>query len=287
MTRSEDGSISAWVKRHPIGAYITWFAIVGQSFAIMPIAFPDVSAQIFIVCSTLFGLFLPALVITRIVDGPEGYRRLWRSILDFRVAGRWYVFALLAIPLLAIALTILFFGAPDPDASLLKALIAGFVLEGLLVLVTNNLWEEVGVMFLQVRWQERHGPMRAVMFTALFFTFQHITLIIGSGSAVVLFPFFLITAFGFRGLMGWVFNRTGSLFIVGLTHAASNAATGGSGLFGEGFIGTMWPSEDFATVMHLVAALIIGVGVMIATRGHLGKETPPVQRAEGAPQAAA
>jgi uncharacterized protein len=287
MARTSDNPAVAWIKKHPIAAYIIWFAVIGQAFALMPVAFPDVSSQLFIVGSTLFGLLLPALVITRIVEGPEGYRRLWQSILKFRVAGRWYVLAILAIPILAVVLTFVLFGPPEPGASLLQALFAGFVLEGLLVLVTNNLWEEVGVMFLQLRWQERHGPMRAVLFTALFFTFQHITLILGSGAALLLFPFFLITAIGFRSLMGWMFNRTGSLFIVGLTHAASNGITGGSGLFGDGFIKTMWPNDDFATVTHLVAALIIGVVVMIATRGRLGADEPQRRDTDAIPQAAA
>lgn len=275
MAREVDSPVVVWIKRHPIGAYLIWFALVGQAFAVMPMLFENISSQIFIVCSTLFGLFLPALVITRIVEGSEGYRRLWRSILKFRFPGGWYAFALLAIPVSAVALTFAFFGAPDPGASLSQALLAGFVLEGLLVLVTNNLWEEVGVMFLQLRWQDRHGPMKAVLFTSLFFTFQHITLIIGSGSFAIFFTFFLITALGFRALIGWTYNRTGSLFMVGLVHAAGNAATGGSGLFGDGFIGTMWAGEDFATILHLVAALLIGAGVIIATRGRLAKGRMP------------
>jgi membrane protease YdiL (CAAX protease family) len=275
-----------WIKDHPIATYIIWFAVVGQAFALMPMAFPDISAQIFIVCSTLIGLLLPALVITRLVEGPEGYHRLWQSILKFRVASGWYALAILATPVVAVALTFAFFGAPDSGASLVQALIAGFVVQGLVVLVTANLWEEIGVMFLQLRWQERHGPMKAVLFTALFFTFQHLTLILDSGSAVLLFPIFLIAAIGFRSMMGWIFNRTGSLFIVGLTHAASNGATGGSGLFGDGFIGTMWPNDASATVMHLVASLIIGLGVLVATRGRLAKDGHHSEGPTTVPQAA-
>jgi hypothetical protein len=70
--------------------------------------------------------------------------------------------------------------------------------------------------FLQARLQDRHGPIKAVVLTALFFTFQHIYLIIASGAAAVIFPFFLVTALGFRALVDWTYNGTDSLFIVGL-----------------------------------------------------------------------
>ena len=92
----------------------------------MPRVFPDVLSQIFIVCSTLFGLLLPALVLTRIADGPDAYRRLWRSILKVDVSSGWYAFALLAIPIIAIALALMFVGARDQDTSFVGALVAGF-----------------------------------------------------------------------------------------------------------------------------------------------------------------
>jgi membrane protease YdiL (CAAX protease family) len=264
-----------WIERHPIGAYLLWFAVVGQAFAFMPLIFPAAPSQLFILGSTLLGMLLPALVITRIADGHEGYQRLWERILKVRVPLAWYAFALLVLPVPAIVMALLFFGGPDAGTSVPAAVLYGYVVQGVIVLVTNNLWEEVAVMgFLQARLQDRHGPMRAVVLAALFFTFQHIALIIGGGAAAVLLPFFFVTAFGFRALIGWTYNRTDSLFIVGLLHAASNAATGGSGFFGSGVIGRLYESEPFATVLHLVAALVVGLALIAATRGRLGSERP-------------
>ena len=124
--------------------------------------------------------------------------------------------------------------------------------------------------FLQARLQDRHGPMRAAVLATLLFTYQHTALLVASGSFTVLLIFFIVTAFGFRALMGWTYNRTDSLFIVGLVHAASNAATGGSGFLASGLLGTLYESQ-FATVLHLVAGLIVGLGVVAATRGRLGR----------------
>ena len=270
-----NGPAAAWINRHPIGAFLLWFAVVGQAFAFVPLILPDAPSQPFVIGSTLVGMLLPALVITRIADGQEGYRRLWQRILNVEVSFGWYLFALLVLPVPAIILAFAFFGRPDEGASLPAALLFGYVVQGVIVFVTNNLWEEVAVMgFLQARLQDRRGPMKAVALTALFFTFQHISLIIASGSAALLFPFFLVTVFGFRALMGWTYNRTDSLFVVGLVHAASNAATGGSGFFGSGVIGRLYESQDFATVLHLVAALIVGLVLIAATRGRLGSVRP-------------
>jgi uncharacterized protein len=275
MSLDASNGIIAWIRHHPIGAFLVWFTVVGQGFALMPLRFPDVPSQPFIVASTLLGMLLPALVITRIADGPEGYRRLWERILKLRVGPSWYAFALLVLPVPAVITALLFIGEPDSGESVLTALLFGFVLQGVLVFATNNLWEEVAVMgFVQARLQDRHGPMRAVVLATLLFTYQHITLLIASGSFAVLLVFFLVTVFGFRALLGWTYNRTDSLFIVGLVHAASNAATGGSGFFGSGLLGTLYESQ-FATVLHLVAALIVGLAVIAVTRGRLGRSRTP------------
>jgi uncharacterized protein len=245
----------------------------------MPLVDPDAPSQPFVVGSTLVGMLLPALVITRIADGRQGHRQLWERIGNVRVPLGWYAFALLVFPILAIVLAFLFLGTPDTGASIGAALLFGFVVQGVIVFVTNNLWEEVAVMgFLQARLQDRHGPMRAVASTSLFFTFQHISLAIASGSAALLVAFLLVTTFGFRALLGWTYNKTESLFIVGLVHAASNAATGGSGFFSSGAIGILYQNQ-LATVLHLVAALIVGLVVIVVTRGRLGHAQPSATEA--------
>ena len=134
--------------------------------------------------------------------------------------------------------------------------------------------------FLQIRLQDRHGPMKAVLLTAVYFAFQHAALFVLQGSAgFVTFPLFFVIALGFRALLGWTYNSTGSVFIVGLVHAASNAATGGSQLFGgPGLLPRLYPNDEFASTTHLVAGFIVGIVLTIATRGRLG-----LQKAEPRP----
>ena len=66
------------------------------------------------------------------------------------------------------------YSAPTIAAALLQ----GFVVQGILVLVTNNLWEEAAwTGFVQARLQQRHGAVRAALITGPLFALQHIALV--------------------------------------------------------------------------------------------------------------
>jgi uncharacterized protein len=82
--------------------------------------------------------------------------------------------------------------------------------------------------------------------------------------------FLTIMMIGYRFLAGWMWNRTGSLFVLGLLHAAGNAATTGSG-FGDGVLRHLYPAQSLTVgVFHLLAFFALGVVVVLATRGRLG-----------------
>jgi membrane protease YdiL (CAAX protease family) len=72
----------------------------------------------------------------------------------------------------------------------------------------------------------------------------------------------------FRALLAWVDNRTGSLFLVGLVHAAGNAAAGGTD-FGAGLLPRLYPDSSTGP-LHIVAFAVLGLVVIAATRGRLG-----------------
>jgi hypothetical protein len=80
--------------------------------------------------------------------------------------------------------------------------------------------------------------------------------------AVLIIPFRMIT--------GWVWNRTGSLLVLGFLHAAGNAVAPGSG-FGGGFLRDLYPDHASTVgMLHLLAFALVGIVVLIATRGRLG-----------------
>jgi uncharacterized protein len=277
--RPGGSGLAGFVRRRPLTAFLVWFFTVGQALVFAPVVARghgvDLPPQVFVVASTLVGLLLPAVVITRIVDGPAGVRALWRRAVDVWVEARWYALALAATPALATGLALAFFGAPTAaliTGALVSALVAGLLVQTLVSLVPNNWAEEVGWMgFVQARLQARTTPMRAAALTAPLFALQHVALVVGSPlpMAVALMAFLIVVNIPIRALMGFAYNRTGSLFLVGLLHAAGNGVAAGSG-FGAGFLARLYPDQPFVSLMHLLALAVIGVAAIAGTRARLG-----------------
>ena len=65
----QQNPVIAAIRRHPLIAFFVWFFTVGQAFAFAPrMVDTGVSQQWFINGATVFGLLVPAVVITAIVD---------------------------------------------------------------------------------------------------------------------------------------------------------------------------------------------------------------------------
>jgi uncharacterized protein len=241
-------------------------------------------AQSFICASTLLGLLLPAVVITRIVDGPERVRELWRRSIAVRVPLRWYALALLGVPALAITLTVALLGWPTgtSTASVLAALVFGLLLQTVFTFLPNNWWEEVAWMgFFQARLQDRHhSAVRAALLTALLFALGHISLAVAAGAiGAVVMLVLIVLVIPFRMLAAWTYNRTASLLLVGLIHAAGNGVAGGSG-FAPGFLPRLYPDDRLVIgFVHLLAFAVIGLLALALTMGQLGlnrgQQPPP------------
>jgi membrane protease YdiL (CAAX protease family) len=266
--------ITGVIRRHPLGVFFAWFFTVGQALAFTPVLIDTgLPAQVFVVASTLIGLLLPTVVITRIVAGRAGVRALWRRAVDVRVSLAWYALALLGLPLLAVVVTAALLGMPaDLSPSVLGAALAGnLLLPLLLTFLPNNWWEEVAWQgFVQDRLQARRGPVLAALLTAPLFALQHVSLTVGNPPVVAVLMMLLLTVlvFPFRLLTAWIYNRTGSLFLVGLVHGTGNAVAGGSG-FQDGFLARLYPDQVVAVLAHQLAYVVLAVIVVVATRGRL------------------
>jgi membrane protease YdiL (CAAX protease family) len=272
-------AVTSFVRRRPLTSFFLWFFTVGQAFAFVPLLVGVPYPQVFIDLSTVVGLLLPALAITRIVDGPDALRALLRSAFRWRVAPRWYVLTLVAAPGLAVALALGLGGAPT--GLLWAALIPGFALQLVVTFVFNNWWEEVAwAGFVGVRLQERFGStLRASLVAGPLFALQHVSGVVGNDLVTGLVLLVVLTALvtPFRMLAGWTVNRTGSVLVVGLLHAAADAAGPGSG-FGPGFLAHLYPDTALAGSVHIVAIALVGLAVLAVTRGRLGHRANPLAR---------
>jgi membrane protease YdiL (CAAX protease family) len=271
------------VRRHPVASFLLWSFPVGQAIAFQPVLAREwyeveLPTAPFVVGANLAGLLLPAIVITLIVDGRVGLQQLWRRTVRVRVGGRWYVLALVVVPLATTAVAVTLLGPPAGNGGvLLSALALGLLVQSLLVFLTTNWAEEVAwTGFCQTRVQDRRGPVRAALVTGPLFALQHASLAYGNGwlGGMTVLLFITLTAIPFRFLQGWVANRTGSLFVVGLVHAAGNATTDGSGLVGPGLLPRLYPEETVGPV-HLLASAALGLIVLAVTRARLGCPAPP------------
>jgi membrane protease YdiL (CAAX protease family) len=278
---ARQGPLAGFVRRWPVLAFLAWFFTIGQLLAFAPVILDahghDVPRQLFIVLSTLIGLLLPTIVITRVVDGPEGVRRMARSLRRWRVAPLWYA-VVLAVPALATVLTVVLAGVPGgaTTSSALSAVATGLLLQLVVVLLTTNLWEEVAwAGFVQTRLQRAHGAPAAAVVTGVLFAAQHVSLVAGAPVAegITLLVVLALLAIPFRFLVGWALNRTGSLLLIGLLHAAGNAVAGGSG-FGTGMLPRLYPDNAMATTAHLLVFALLGLVVVTTTRGRLAASTP-------------
>src|SRR5438477_167949 len=170
------GSISAWVRAHPIGAFCIWFFPVAWTIAMLPVLSPrpfgmDIPLEVFLSGATLIGGLLPVVVITAVL----------------------------------------------------------FALQHLPLFVQTGLMNVAGLVFLAA---------------------------------------FIVLAIPFRALTGWLYNRTGSVFLVGLLHAAGDATTSGS--FDTGFLPRLY-DNDGISFFHMLAFALIGLVVIAATRARLGR----------------
>ena len=256
----------SFVRRHPYLSFLLTFNILGQAVAFVPVVLRRVhgiqlNTDLVLVVATLLFLLVPALVITRIARGPDGLHALLRSMTQFRVGARWWLLPLVAVPALTVVTAL-----PAPPELTVKTVIITYLATYLPALlfqfVSTNWWEEtVWMGFYQAPLQDRFGPWRAVLLTTPFFALEHISLVFGGtlSEGLLQFGLILLVTLPTRALLAWVYNRTGSVALVGLVHASSNAA-------------------GLALVPQLLghpggggsALLILGVIVIVATRGRLG-----------------
>lgn len=269
---------SGFVRRHPMAAFLA-MAHAGLWGSFLPVLFLGAPPRLLSAVGALTGLAVPSFVVTYLVGGRAGVRDLMRRSLRWRVRVRFFVFAVLAVPLAAALLAPLMLG-PSAVSGLLAGgwPVAGwFVLDMLVALATVQLFEEIGwAGFAQHTLQSRHGAMRASLLIAPAFATVHIPMyFIGAPmtahqmvTVLSMMALVIPVSLFFRVLVAWTYNRTAaSVLLAAVLHASFNAASGGEFLerFGSGPTASMLP---------LVAMVSLAVVVAVATKGRLGYERP-------------
>ena len=122
------------------------------------------------------GAGLAAFLVTAALSGRAGVADLGRRSLRWRVRVRWYLIALLSVPIGATLISLVIYGPQalaTPSGGWPRAL-AEVAAMFLLQLVLFQLAEEIGFTgFLQHHWQDRYSPLKLTLYVALLWALWH------------------------------------------------------------------------------------------------------------------
>src|SRR5215217_7554365 len=167
--------------RRPVLAFMLISLGIGFVTAAIP---PIVDSEILPFGLPLHGVFMSlgagfaAFLVTAALSGRAGVADLTRRSVRWRVPVRWYLIALLSVPVGATLISLVIFGPQAlamPSGGWPRALAevaAVFVVQ----LVLFQLAEEIGFTgFLQHHWQDRYHPMKLTLYVGLLWAVWHIS----------------------------------------------------------------------------------------------------------------
>ena len=231
-----------------------------------------------------FGPFLTALLMTWILEGNQGIKRLRKRIRDWKKSWFWYVLVLIGIPMLILIGIVLQPGATTNFQGLKPLLLVSYFFTYIAVFFGGGpLGEEPGWRgFALPRLQQKHGPFWGTLLLGFLWSCWHLpdflTSAQGGGPGTNFmtflknFPIFLLLVLSLAFLFTWIYNRNqGSVFMTLLAHASVNTP--------QVVLVPLFPA---VTMTSLNLAAVIGFGVpallvLLLTRGRLGYQPSPEQ----------
>lgn len=230
-----------------------------------------------------FGPAVSAFLVLALTSGKPGVLRLLRSMVHWRVGARWYLFALLGLPVLnLLAYLVVPGGLADivaPDARLPLRYLREMAFS--LTIGIAPFWEEVGWRgFGQPGMQRQKGPVAGSLILGALWGVWHLPFFFGplaqTGpgatfiSASVALVEFSIGLAGLSVVMAWVLNHCGgSTLLAILLHAAFDSS-------GLALVALFPSTSPYYLPVHyqtLGIAIVYSVAALVliaATRGRLG-----------------
>jgi membrane protease YdiL (CAAX protease family) len=277
------------VARHPVLAFMLISLGIGFVAAAIP---PIVDSEILPLGRPLHGVVmslgagLAAFLVTAALSGRAGVADLGRRSVRWRVPLRWYLIALLSVPVGATLISLVIYGPQalaTPSGGWPRAL-AEVAAMFFLQLVLFQLAEEIGFTgFLQHHWQDRYHPMKLTWYVALLWAVWHIPdhfAVEGWGiqaliAAPVVFAIEVVSLFFARAIFVWFYNRTGSSLLVAIFHASFDGSINQLSY-------DVVPGTNTARFLIFSAVIVLfAMVVIIATKGRLGRrvDVVPVPKA--------
>jgi len=269
-----DWHMSSLLRQHPLVGYFAqaW----GLSWLVLLVlgAWLNLSAAIVIFFYTL-GPTSAAVIMTALVHGRAGLRDLLRRVVLGRVGLRWYLVAMVGIPLAMLLATLLLPGAlatfsPISPVRLLIAYVVYYVLTGT---AGGALFEEPGWRgFALPRMQTQLGPLGGTLLLGVLWGIWHLPQYFvlpawaaeSGGVTAVSVGSELLAVVALAPIMTWLFNHTrGSILLAILAHASVNSAQ-------VALVSPLFPSAANEVVGAMLAFAVVALVLIVVTRGRLG-----------------
>src|SRR5215208_8501809 len=254
-------------------SWIAWspWVLSEEGVGLLPFELSGATSGLLSAAAILLGPTLSAFIMTGVTEGRAGVRRLLHRIVLWRVGLRWYLFALIGIPLVMVLGTVIL---PEGLASLL-GLGPGYVLTYLstyvlVVILGGPLFEEPGWRgFALPRLQPLHGPLVGTLILGLLWGLWHLPEFLvpawaaqSGGNGFLDIVKFVLIAISFAIVTTWVFNNTkGSVFMAILVHASIDTFSIP--------MGVLFSPSDVANSLLLSFGVLVVV-LVVLTRGRLG-----------------
>src|ERR687894_841953 len=226
----------------------------------------------------LLGPVLSGFIMTAVTEGGAGVRRWLGRIVLWRVGLRWYLFALIGLPLVMVLATIIFRPGALESFQTLAPLsvvpyLGAFVF---MILIGGPLFEEPGWSgFALPRLQRIYSPLVGGLILGSLWALWHLPgfLIpsqdltdIPPRGTILDFVVFSLALIGLRLVIMWVFNNTkGSVLMAILVHASWNT-------FYSAALIQIFPAPTvLGSYLNLmIAAGALALALIAVTRGRLG-----------------
>jgi membrane protease YdiL (CAAX protease family) len=275
-------SISVLIKRYPVPIYFALTFVISWGGLLLAIGGPGrilrISEQFdtllpFVIMAILAGPSVSGILLTALANGKKGFREIKSRLLRWRVGLRWYAIALLAAPLLMMAIyTILSLLSPEflPGIFAAESKMS-HLLMGLVTGLMAGFFEELGwTGFATPRLRQRHSILATGLIIGLPWAVWHIlpALWLGyasgtlggalSTASYLMDPFLFLVAS--RVFIVWVYNRTGgSLLLAMLMHMSLTSSARiftPLGIVGVPLIlfGIIWAAVVWGVVAIVVSA---------------------------------
>jgi membrane protease YdiL (CAAX protease family) len=209
----------------------------------------------------LFILLGAATLVTAVSGGRAAVKRLYAGAVRWRMGLGWFATALLALPVLTLAIAAVSGSLRAPAGGWVKEVLGYLFLTLIFGALLGNVWEETAwAGFAQSRLIDRHGLLRGSLLTAIPFALIHLPLAweehglhgTSARDLAITWTVLILGAPFLRYLLGMTLVGTGgSVLAVGILHASFNASGALSAVHG------WWPSY---------VAMLVLVAVMAAVR---------------------